>query len=187
MTQNKLASQSLETKQKWKTTDNCETDCKVKVVDPRQSKSFPECPNCKKRGIFKKTKVFDDVFARWNLEMKLSHYKIEFTKSKHLLNCLRKHFISAKGLNNVSWKFSLFELTKLDFVQLGRLKGSLEKLLEIRNRELGVELEEKSMLTNDQQLLKKKSMELECLARDIMKPYINIHPLCEELSRLMLA
>lgn len=190
MTKNKLASQSFETKANWKAIpDSCNSsDCKVNVVEPRKSKSISvKCPNCKRKSIFKKKAFFAEIFARWTLEMKLSHYKIDFVKTKHPLNCLRKYFTSGTRDHNVSWKFNSIELTKLNSVQLLHLKRALEKILEIRNKELGIELEERAVLGSDQKLLKTKSVELESLARNIMKPYVNIHPLCEELARLMLA
>lgn len=188
LTKNKVTSNSLEAKPKCQPVLQPVESTVITIVEPHRSKSFPGCPNCQKKGILKKSKLFANIFARWHLELKLHHYKIEFTKSRHPLNILKKHFTSAGSLSsNVVWKFNPSELTSLDIVQLKQLKESLEGILHLRNEELKMEVEERVLLSNSQQDLRKQSMELECLARDIMKPYTNIHPLCEELARLMLA
>lgn len=161
----------------------------IEIFDPMKSQSNPDCPKCNPKKSFLRRKFLAKIFDRWTIEMKLQHYDINFIKTRNPLNFLKKHFTSPVVVVGAStdWKFLPTELGKLTAEQLGKVKTALQTLILNKEKELLVENEERLLQTTCQKNLKIQLHELEILARNIMKPYINLYPSCEELNRLMLA
>jgi hypothetical protein len=160
----------------------------IEIIDPVKSQSYPDCPKCSQKKSYLRRRLFANVFDRWTLELKLHHYHIEYIRSRNPLNILKKHLTSPVGAPfGTDWKFLSIELRKLSVEQLYKLRNAQQCLILNKTKELQVEKEERYLQNSCQQNMKKQLHELEALARDIMKPYVNLYPSCEELARLMLA
>lgn len=166
-----------------------EANCIVEIR-PQQRPSSATCKNCesKYRKTQKQTvyaRIRSYLLAGRNIEAKLKRFNV---RSHHVTTpfAFLRNLFGALFQEETEVKFTAEELEKLTEYQLGELKESLQNLVDEKRKELKQEKLACIGESEDLDKSKEKAKELENMARVTLRPFVNLHPTSDDLTRVLM-
>lgn len=185
-TARQAAADNTSAKNTEKQGDGC---VRVKIRSPQKASSAT-CKNCecrdkrrRRNSAYGKLKSY--LITGRNIEAKLKKFNVEPQQVSSPLTFLRR-LLGILFQPDRDANFTHRELEELTDYQLARLKHSLLDAVFEKEKELGYEqfalTEEREQLKT----LKEKAKELEVVAWEKLKPFVNKHPSLRDLTRVLM-
>ena len=161
----------------------------VEIQSPQKTRSVT-CKKCDCRGkrgrrttAYGRLKSF--LVTGRNIEAKLKKFNVEPQQLSSPFSFLRRLF-GVLFQPDPNAKFTNQELEELTVHQLAKLKQSLqdsvfEKAKELKREQLALIKERENLKTT-----KEKAKELEMVAWETLRPFVNKHPSMRDLTRVLL-
>merc|ERR1711890_20460 len=147
----------------------------------QQQRNDMRMKNIRKGGV----NVVSRLFGKSSLQRKLDYHNLKMKVDVKKSNKVQHRF--EEGDNVVNDKmFTRSELSHLTEQQLEVISHKFEMQIKLLNKELADETEERDRLADDTHGLSMTVGRLEELVLREMKPWVNVMPECNEMTRAML-